>query len=86
MCYPVCGMIHIKESLLLIGENSPCGGSVFPLSLSQRSFTICLMPYNHIKNVLSASLNKKFLPSFVLSNLKKNSNSYFIYRLREGMY
>ena len=27
MCYPVCGMVHIKEPLLLIGMSSPCGGS-----------------------------------------------------------
>ena len=32
MCYPVCGMMHIKEPLLLIGKSSPCGGSGFPLS------------------------------------------------------
>ena len=31
MCYPVCGMMHIKEPLLLIGKNSTCGGSGFPL-------------------------------------------------------
>ena len=30
MCYTVCGMVHIKEPLLLIGKSSPCGGSVFP--------------------------------------------------------
>ena len=24
MCYPVCGMVHIKEPLLIIGKNSPC--------------------------------------------------------------
>ena len=33
MCYPVCGMVHIKEPLLLIGKSSPCGSSGFPLSL-----------------------------------------------------
>ena len=45
MCYPVCGMVHIKEPLLLIGKNSP-------LSLSNWSFTICPTPYNHkIKSV-----------------------------------
>ena len=33
MYYPVCGMMHIKESLLLIGKSSLCGGSGFPLSL-----------------------------------------------------
>ena len=31
MCYSVCGMVHIKEPLLLIGKRSPCGGSRFPL-------------------------------------------------------
>ena len=46
MCHPVCGMMHIKEPLLLIGKSSPCGGSGFPLSLSEWSFTICLTPYN----------------------------------------
>ena len=46
LCYPVCGMVHIKEPLLLIGKSSPCGGSGFPLSLSEWSFTICPTPYN----------------------------------------
>ena len=46
MCYPVCGMVHIKEPLLLIRMSSPCGGSGFSLSLSEWSFTICPMPYN----------------------------------------
>ena len=63
MGYPVCGMMHIKESLLLIGKSSPCGSSGFPLLLSEWSFTICMTPYN-CKNVLSASLNKTF-PSFL---------------------
>ena len=34
MYYPVCGMVHIKEPLLLNGKSSPYGGSGFPLSLS----------------------------------------------------
>ena len=46
MCYPVCGMMHIKEPLLLIEKNSLCGGSRLPLSLSEWSFTICPTPYN----------------------------------------
>ena len=45
MCYLVCGMVHIKEPLLLIGKSSPCGGSGFPLSLSEWPFTICPTPY-----------------------------------------
>ena len=53
MCYPVCGMVHIKEPLLLIDKSSLCGGSGFPFSLSEWSLTICLTPY--------ASLNKTFL-------------------------
>ena len=47
MCYPVCGMVHIKEPLLLIDKSSLCGGSGFPFSLSEWSLTICLTPYNH---------------------------------------
>ena len=40
---PVCGMMHTKEPLLLIGKSSLCGGSGFPVSLSE---TIC-----HIYNI-----------------------------------
>ena len=43
---PVCGMVHIKEPLLLIGKSSLCGGSGFPFSLSEWFLTICLTPYN----------------------------------------
>ena len=41
MCYPVCGMVHIKVPLLLIGNsNNPCNCcSGFPLSLSERLVT-----------------------------------------------
>ena len=46
VCVILSGMVHIKEPLLLIRKSSPCGGSRFPLSLSEWSFTICLMPYN----------------------------------------
>ena len=35
MCYPVCGMVHIKEPLLLINKSRLCGGSRFPFSLSE---------------------------------------------------
>ena len=34
-----CGIMHIKEPLLLIGKSRPGGGSGF-------LFTICLTPYN----------------------------------------
>ena len=47
MCYPVCGMVHIKEPLLLIGKSSPCGSSGYPLSLSEWFFTI-----NHMCDVI----------------------------------
>ena len=57
-------MVYIKELLLLIEKSSLCGGSGFPLSLSEWSFTICLTQYNCKQNVLSASLNKIF-PSFL---------------------
>ena len=52
MCYPVCGMVHIKEPLLLIGKSSPDG---FVVSPSEWYLTICPTLYN----VLIASLNNK---------------------------
>ena len=52
MCYPVCGMVHIKEPLLLIEKSSPCsGGSGFPLSHYLSGPLPHLMPYNSIKCV-----------------------------------
>ena len=42
VCAILSGMVHIKEPLLLIGKSSPCGGSRFPLPLSEWSFTIFL--------------------------------------------
>ena len=32
MSHPICGMVHIKETLLLIGKSKPCSGGWFPLS------------------------------------------------------
>ena len=43
MCYPVFGKMHIKEPLLLIEKSSLCGGSWFPLSLSEWLFTIIII-------------------------------------------
>ena len=40
VCAILSGMVHIKESLLLIGKSSPCGGSGFSLSLSEWYFTM----------------------------------------------
>ena len=35
MCYPDCGMVHIKEPLLLFGKSSPCGGSRFTICVTK---------------------------------------------------
>ena len=53
MCYPVCGMVHINDPLLLIENNISCS-----LSLCEWFFTIFLTPYNRKKNLFSAPLNK----------------------------
>ena len=45
MCYSVCGMMHIKESLMLIGKSSPCGGSGLPIS------AICVIVYHITVNI-----------------------------------
>ena len=69
MYNPVCGMVHIKDPLLLIGKSSPCNGSSgFPLSLYEWSFTICLTSHNCKYIVLSVLLNKTFR-SFCLFQL-----------------
>ena len=39
----VCAVLSVG---LLTGKSSPCGGSWFPLSLSEWFFSICLTPYN----------------------------------------
>ena len=43
MCYPVCGIVYIKEPLLLIGKSSLCGCSGF--------FTI-RMVLNHMSDAI----------------------------------
>ena len=45
MCYPVCGMMNIKEPLLLIDKSSLCGGSGFPFSLIR-------MVLNHMSDAI----------------------------------
>ena len=45
MYYPVCGMMHIKEPLLLIGKSSLCGGSGF-------SFVTIRMVFNHMSDAI----------------------------------
>ena len=80
MCYPVCGMMHIKELLMLIERVAYVAAACF-LSLSEWSFTICLTPYNRKQNVLSSSLNKT-LPSFLLSNRRDGESSVCIREYR----
>ena len=44
MYYPVGGMVHIQDALLLIRKSSPCSGSSgFPLLLYEGTL---IMPYN----------------------------------------
>ena len=75
MCYPACGMVHIKEPLLLIRKSSPCGGNGFPLSLSEWSFTICPTP----------SLNKTF-PSFLPYCMKTQERDHLSHYSRPKVY
>ena len=55
MCYPVLGMMHIKEPLLLIGKDSQCSLNGFPLSPSG--------PLPYVKYV-ECVVNKNPFPSF----------------------
>ena len=57
MCYPVCGMLRIKEPLLLIGKRSLySGGSRFSLLLNIHSFIYSLLAvhtFPYVKNRFS---------------------------------
>ena len=47
MCYPVCGMVHITDSFLLIKKLVPIVAAVgFPSHYLIGSFTMCFAPYN----------------------------------------
>ena len=61
-CITICGMVHIKEPLLLIGKSSPCSDiSRFPLSLSEWSFTICpCITVNKIRKEGNVLFNNAF--------------------------
>ena len=72
MCYPVCGMVHIKKTTCCSSERVAHVAAAGFLSLSEWSFTICPKPYNCKQNVLSASLNKIF-SSFFLSFFDKSA-------------
>ena len=48
MCYPVCGMVHIKEPLLLIDKSSLCGGSDYMASDYVRGRGIEKLKHSHI--------------------------------------
>ena len=76
MCYPICGMVHIKESLLLIGKSNLCSGcSGFSLSLSEWFFTICPTSYNRKLKCAECVVNKT-CPSFRLSCSSKSKFSH----------
>ena len=65
MCYPICGMVHIKDPLLLIRKSSPYNGDIGFLVFLLRSpllFVQCHITMN--KKFMSVTLNKIF-PSFL---------------------
>ena len=69
MCYPVCGMVNMKDYMLLIQKSS---ASVFPLSLTV-ALTVCPTSYNRKQNVLSALLNNNLnVESRKLKNSKQS--------------
>ena len=72
MCYPVCGMVHIKEPLLLIDKSSLCGSSGFPFSLSEWSFTIFR---HHITILKCIECIVKCVKYFLISFLTTSRNA-----------
>ena len=47
MCYPVFGMVHIKEPFVLIGKSSLYGAAGFLSRNLSGPLTYVLTPYNH---------------------------------------
>ena len=71
------GMVYIKQTFLLIGKSSPCsGGSGFPLSLSDYSFTIiCPTPYNRIYNITATSITTSIIITTNTSTITTSSTT-----------
>ena len=65
-------MVHIKEPLLLIGKSSPCGGSGFPLSLSEWFFTICPEGRKEIFYLMTHSTHLIFLRLYGIGHMVKD--------------
>ena len=62
VCVIVCGVMHIKAPLLLIEKSSICGGSGFPLSLSEWFLNMFYLT-THSTHILFTVI-WHFLPSF----------------------
>ena len=65
MCYPDCGMLYIKEPLLV-------AAGFLSLSLSEWFFTISLMPYNlsyYTHPHIYVFRNKQLYVAYALLNL-----------------
>ena len=82
MCYPVCGMGHIKDSLLLIKKSSPCSGMSGPLPYIWCYITVYKMCHFFTAEERQKETNKQksrslldFLLSFIseMHNLSKAS-------------
>ena len=62
MYYAVCGMVYIKEPLLLIGKSSPCDGSSrFILSMTEWSFTYNGLWYTSCGALAGTAMSKSGL-------------------------
>ena len=62
--YSVCGMVHIKDPLLLIGKSSLCSGSGFPVSCYLSGPLPYVQCHITVNKMCCASFLSSFLPSF----------------------
>ena len=69
-------MVHIKDSLLLIGKSSLCSaGSGFPLSLRGRGLSPYVRRQITVTSVLSLSLNKTTTTTTTTTTTNNNNNN-----------
>ena len=76
MCYPVCGMVHIKEPLLLIGKSSPCDSSGFIIIINSNKAVHIGLHFGTNRNMYVLHACMRACMFMLLCNI---STHYFIH-------
>ena len=87
MCYPVCGMMHIKKTLLLIRKSNPCGGSWFPLAIMCKYVVFVIIILTRTYHVQSNDAQTGWFSSLAnMVSIKLDVNEKNYYELTMPLY